>query len=76
MLLMANGGTIKTEKLSMKSAKKVKIDREVLFELLSIYRGHEGDKMVVKTIDPWGHTIEEDISQKLIKKANNIINNS
>ena len=60
----------------MKPDKKVKIDREVLFELLSIYRGHVGDKMIIKTIDPWGHTIEEEISQKLIKKANNIINNS
>ena len=37
---------------NMKSAKKVKIDREVLFELLSIYRDHEGDKMIIKTIDP------------------------
>ena len=60
----------------MKPVKRVKIDREVLFELLSIYGDHEGDKMVVKTIDPWGHPIEEEISQKLIKKANNIINNS
>ena len=60
----------------MKPVKKVKIDREVLFELLSIYRYHEGDKMVIKTVDPWGKPIEEEISQKLIKKANNIINNS
>lgn len=60
----------------MKPTKKVKIDREVLFELLSIYRDHEGDKMIIKTVDPWGHPIEEEISQKLIKKANNIINNS
>lgn len=60
----------------MKRVKKVKIDREVLFELLSIYRHHEGDKMVIKTVDPWGHPVEEEISQKLIKKANNIINNS
>ena len=34
------------------------------------------DKMIIKTVDPWGHPIEEEISQKLIKKANNIINNS
>lgn len=60
----------------MKRVKKVKIDREVLFELLSIYRYHEGDKMVVRTVDTWGHPVEEEISQKLIKKANNIINNS
>lgn len=60
----------------MKSVKKVKIDREVLFELLSIYRDHEGDKMIIKTIYPWGHSTEKEISQKLIKKANNIINNS
>lgn len=60
----------------MKRVKKVKIDREVLFELLSIYRYHEGDKMVVRTVDAWGHPVEEEISQKLIKKANNIINNS
>lgn len=60
---------------SMKN-KKVKIDREVLFELLSIYRYREGDKMVIRTTDPWGHPIEEEIPQKLIKKANNIINNS
>lgn len=56
--------------------KKVKIDREVLFELLSIYRYHEGDKMVIRTVDSWGEQIEEEIPQKLIKKANNIINNS
>ena len=37
----------------MKPVKKVKIDKEVFFELLSIYRDHEGDKMVIKTIDPW-----------------------
>ena len=60
----------------MKQVKKVKIDREVLFELLSIYRYHEGDKVVIKTVDPWGQPIEEEIPQKLIKKANNIINNS
>ena len=60
---------------SMKN-KKVKIDRKVLFELLSIYRYHEGDKMVIRTTDPWGHLIEEEIPQKLIKKANNIISNS
>ena len=60
----------------MKQVKKVKIDREVLFELLSIYRYHEGDKMVIKTVDQWGQPIEEEIPQKLIKKANNIINNS
>lgn len=60
----------------MKPVKKVKIDREVLFELLSIYRYHEGDKMVIKTVDQWGQPIEEEIPQKLIKKANNIINNS
>ena len=76
MLLMVNGDTIKMEKLSMKPVKKVKIDREVLFELLSIYRNHVGDKMIIKTVDPLGHPIEEEISQKLIKKANNIINNS
>ena len=51
----------------MKPDKKVKIDREVLFELLSIYQDHVGDKMIIKTIDPWGHPIEEEISQKLIK---------
>ena len=60
----------------MKPVKKVKIDREVLFELLSIYRYHEGDKIVVRTVDGWGRPIEEEIPQKLIKKANNIINNS
>ena len=63
-------------KQTMKRVKKVKIDREVLFELLSIYRYHEGDKMVVRTVDAWGHPVEEEIPQKLIKKANNIINNS
>lgn len=73
---MVYGNFIEMERLSMKTVKKVKIDREVLFELLSIYRDHVGDKMVIKTIDPWGHPIEEEISQKLIKKANNIINNS
>ena len=38
--------------------KKVKIDREVLFELLSIYRYHEGDKMVIKTVDPWDNQLK------------------
>lgn len=32
----------------MKRVKKVKIDREVLFELLSIYRYHEGVKEAIK----------------------------
>ena len=63
----------------MKREKKVKIDRKVLFELLSIYQFKEDCHVKVMTNygngyrDDWW---EETLSPELIKKANNILRNS
>jgi hypothetical protein len=55
--------------------KKVKIDYSVLCELLDIYRFAEGTSMVVEYTSLYG-TYSTRVSQKLIVKANNILNNS
>lgn len=60
----------------MKREKKVKIDRKVLFELLEIYRYQEGNTVKVVSEDDWGYVYERSVSQSMIKKANNILNNS
>lgn len=55
--------------------RKVKIDYSVLCELLDIYRYAEGTSMVVEYTSLYD-THSRSVSQKLIVKANNILNNS
>lgn len=55
--------------------RKVKIDYSVLCELLDIYRYAEGTSMVVEYTSLYD-TYSRNVSQKLIVKANNILNNS
>jgi hypothetical protein len=55
--------------------RKVKIDYSVLCELLDIYRCAEGTSMVVEYTSLYD-TYSTIVSQKLIVKANNILNNS
>lgn len=55
--------------------RKVKIDYSVLCELLDIYRYAEGTSMVVEYTSLYD-TYSRSVSQKLIVKANNILNNS
>lgn len=55
--------------------RKVKIDYSVLCELLDIYRYAEGTSMVVEYTSLYD-TYSTSVSQKLIVKANNILDNS
>lgn len=55
--------------------RKVKIDYSVLCELLDIYRNAEDTSMVVEYTSLYD-TYSTSVSQKLIVKANNILNNS
>ena len=54
---------------------KVKIDYSVLFELLDVYRCAEGTSMRVEYTSLWD-TYTRNVSEELIVKANNILNNS
>lgn len=55
--------------------RKVKIDYSVLSELLDIYRYAEDTSMVVEYTSLYD-TYSTSVDKKLIKKANNILNNS
>lgn len=55
--------------------RKVKIDYSVLCELLDIYRCAEGTSMRVEYTSLWD-TYTTKVSEELIVKANNILNNS
>lgn len=55
--------------------RKVKIDYCVLSELLDIYRCAEGTSMIVEYTSLYD-TYSTSVNQKLIAKANNILNNS
>lgn len=55
--------------------RKVKIDYSVLRELLDIYRCAEGTSMRVEYTSLWD-TYTTTVSEELIVKANNILNNS
>ena len=55
--------------------RKVKIDYSVLCELLDIYRCAEGTSMRVEYTSLWD-TYTTNVSEELIEKANNILNNS
>ena len=55
--------------------RKVKIDYCVLSELLDIYRCAEDTLMTVEYTSLYD-TYSTSVSKKLIKKANNILNNS
>ena len=55
--------------------RKVKIDYCVLSELLGIYRCAEGTSMTVEYTSLYD-TYSTSVSKKLIKKANNILDNS
>lgn len=58
-----------------KHRKKVKIDYCVLSELLDIYRCAEGTSIRVEYTSSYD-TYSTNVSEKLIVKANNILNNS
>ena len=58
-----------------KPRKKVKIDYSVLCELLNIYRCAEGTSMRVEYTSLWDN-YSINVSNNLIVKANNILNNS
>ena len=60
--------------MQIKRKKKVKIDYNVLMELLSIYNYHDCS-MRINYVSQYD-SFEREISQKTIKKAQNIINNS
>jgi hypothetical protein len=55
--------------------RKVKIDYSVLCQLLDIYRCAEGTSMRVEYTSLWD-TYTTKVSEELIVKANNILNNS
>ena len=55
--------------------RKVKIDYSVLCELLDVYRCAEGTSMRVEYTSLWD-TYSTKVSEELIVKANNILNNS
>lgn len=55
--------------------RKVKIDYSVLCELLDIYRCAEGTSMRVEYTSLWD-TYTRNVSEELIVKANNILDNS
>jgi hypothetical protein len=55
--------------------RKVKIDYSVLSELLDIYRYAQGTSMIVEYTSLYD-TYSTRVSEKLIVKANNILNNS
>ena len=55
--------------------RKVKIDYSVLCQLLDIYRCTEGTSMRVEYTSLWD-TYTTKVSEDLIVKANNILNNS
>jgi hypothetical protein len=55
--------------------RKVKIDYSVLCQLLDLYRCAEGTSMRVEYTSLWD-TYTTKVSEELIVKANNILNNS
>ena len=55
--------------------RKVKIDYSVLCELLDVYRCAEGTSMRVEYTSLWD-TYTRNVSEELIEKANNILDNS
>lgn len=55
--------------------RKVKIDYQVLSELLDLYRCAEGCSIVVEYTS-WYDTYTRTISRDTIRKANNILRNS
>lgn len=55
--------------------RKVKIDYSVLCQLLDVYRCAEGTSMRVEYTSLWD-TYTTKVSEELIVKANNILNNS